>query len=121
MTLQTIVNYLLYPMHSFVLPETEAWHRTITLVMHIHVRTTHSWIDKVQLNILSEGVELKFIDLQLGCAYMYVYSRRGRTLSGRSSLEIMEDMTHLQGVVSRSAHPSKTCKSWQRDQEISAS
>jgi hypothetical protein len=41
-----------------------------------------------------EGVELKFIDLQLGCAYMYVCSKRGRTLSGRSSLKKMEDMIH---------------------------
>jgi hypothetical protein len=41
-----------------------------------------------------EGVELKFIDLQLGCAYMYVCSKRRRTLSGRSSLEKMEDMIH---------------------------
>jgi hypothetical protein len=45
-------------------------------------------------NGLLEGVELKFIDLQLGCAYMYVYSKRGRTLSGRSSLKKMEDMIH---------------------------
>ena len=41
-----------------------------------------------------EGVELKFIDLQFGCAYMYVYSIRGRTLSDRSSLKKMEDMMH---------------------------
>ena len=34
------------------------------------------------------------IDLQLGCAYMYVCSKRGRTLSGRSSLKKMEDMIH---------------------------
>jgi hypothetical protein len=46
------------------------------------------------LNLVLEGVELKFIDLQLGCAYMYVYSKRGRTLSGRSSLKKMEDMIH---------------------------
>jgi hypothetical protein len=44
--------------------------------------------------LVSEGVELKFIDLQLGCAYMYVYSKRGRTLPGRSSLKKMEDMIH---------------------------
>jgi hypothetical protein len=44
--------------------------------------------------LILEGVELKFIDLQLGCAYMYVCSKRRRTLSGRSSLEKMEDMIH---------------------------
>ena len=44
--------------------------------------------------LVSEGVELKFIDLQLGCAYMYVYSKRGRTLSSRSSLKKMEDIIH---------------------------
>ena len=66
-----------------------------------------------------EGVELKFTDLQLGCAYMYVCSKRGRTLPGRSSLKKMEDMIHEKGVVSWSAHLSKTCKSWQRDQRIS--
>ena len=43
---------------------------------------------------VSEGVELKFIDLQRGCAYMYVCSKRGRTLLGRSSLEKMENMIH---------------------------
>jgi hypothetical protein len=43
---------------------------------------------------VSEGVELTFIDLQLDCAYMYVCSKRGRTLSGRSSLKKMEDMIH---------------------------
>ena len=43
---------------------------------------------------LLEGVELKFIDLQLGCAYMYVCSKRGRTLLGRSSMKKMEDMIH---------------------------
>jgi hypothetical protein len=41
-----------------------------------------------------EGVELNFIDLQLGCAYMYVCSKRSRTLSSRSSLKKMEDMIH---------------------------
>jgi hypothetical protein len=44
------------------------------------------------LNLVSEDVELKFTDLQLGCAYMYVCSKRGRTLSGRSSLKKMEDI-----------------------------
>jgi hypothetical protein len=44
--------------------------------------------------VVLEGVELKFIDLQRGCAYMYVCSKRGRTLSGRSSLEKMENMIH---------------------------
>ena len=41
-----------------------------------------------------EGIELYFIDLQLGCAYMYVCSKRGRTLLGRSSMKKMEDMIH---------------------------
>ncbi|MGF7213288.1 hypothetical protein GGE65_007926 [Skermanella aerolata] len=42
----------------------------------------------------SEDVELRFIDLQIGCAYMYVCSKRVRTLSSRSSLKKMEDMIH---------------------------
>jgi hypothetical protein len=68
-----------------------------------------------------EDVELRFIDLQIGCAYMYVCSKRGRTLSSRSSLKKMEDMIHEQDVVFRSAYLRKTCKSWQHDQEISGS
>jgi hypothetical protein len=43
---------------------------------------------------LLEGVELKFIDLQLGCAYMYVCCKRGRTLSGANSLKKMKDIIH---------------------------
>jgi hypothetical protein len=46
------------------------------------------------LNLVSEDVELKFIDLQLGCAYMYVCCKRGRTLSGTNSLKKIKDIIH---------------------------
>jgi hypothetical protein len=41
-----------------------------------------------------EGVELKFIDLKLGCAYMYVCCKCGRTLSGTNSLKKMKYIIH---------------------------
>jgi hypothetical protein len=50
--------------------------------------------DPVHGHCPSEGVELKFIDLQLGCAYMYACSKHGRTLSGRSSMKKMEEIIH---------------------------
>ena len=49
-------------------------------------------VRKGSATVMLEGVELKFIDLQLGCAYMYVCSKRSRTLSGRSSLKKMEEI-----------------------------
>ena len=59
-------------------------------------RAPNTAIVRCQLSAsgLLEGVELKLIDLQLGCAYMHVYSKRGRTLSSRSSLKKMEDIIH---------------------------
>jgi hypothetical protein len=65
------------------------------------------------LRLALEGVEVNFIDREMGCAYMHLCSKRGRTLSGISSLKKTEEMTHEEGVVSQSAHPSETYKSWQ--------
>ena len=64
-----------------------------------------------KLDAVYEGVELKFTDLQLGCAYMYVCSKRGRTLLGRSSMKKMEEIRHEEGVLPQSTHPNKICKS----------
>ena len=87
--------------HAAVLIDGAGWHTANDLVVPANITLVPLPPYSPELNaierlwqvmqdtLLSEDVELRFIDLQIGCAYMYVCSKRGRTLSSRSSLKKM--------------------------------